>query len=199
MTAVVRLMLLMFWSTCVALVTLDLIRTGLYAWTLFLFVPFWTGALVSWAFRPASASAAAGMGLIAGAAGCLLPLLFGFEGMICVAMALPLAVPLCILGSWLCYKVTPEDARPDLAAALLLPVSLCFDLTAKPPVYEVRTSIVVNAPPRQVWKHVVTFSDIPEPADWFFRAGLAYPKRARIEGSGTGSSAVLRIFDGVLC
>ena len=43
------------------------------------------------------------------------------------------------------------------------------------------------ATPEQVWKHMVSFSRIPEPQEWFFRAGLAYPKRARIEGSGPGA------------
>jgi len=36
--------------------------------------------------------------------------------------------------------------------------------------------------PEQVWKHGVAFSKLPEPQEWFFRAGLAYPKRARLEG-----------------
>jgi hypothetical protein len=30
---------------------------------------------------------------------------------------------------------------------------------------------------------VVAFPDLPEPDQWFFRAGLAYPVRARLEGS----------------
>src|SRR4029453_3322215 len=31
------------------------------------------------------------------------------------------------------------------------------------------------------------FSDIAEPRDWFFRAGVAYPIRARIDGAGPGA------------
>jgi len=34
---------------------------------------------------------------------------------------------------------------------------------------------------------VVSFSDLPEPREWFFRAGLAYPSRARILGTGPGA------------
>jgi uncharacterized protein YndB with AHSA1/START domain len=70
---------------------------------------------------------------------------------------------------------------------LLPPATLTWDSHAKPPVFEVRTSIEIAAPPEQVWRHVVTFSELPEPDEWFFRAGLAYPKRARIEGSGVGA------------
>jgi hypothetical protein len=38
-----------------------------------------------------------------------------------------------------------------------------------------------------VWRHVISFSDIPEPRDWFFKTGVAYPVRARIRGSGPGA------------
>src|SRR4030095_11494964 len=34
---------------------------------------------------------------------------------------------------------------------------------------------------------VVSFSDLPDPQEWYFRAGLAYPKRARINGRGPGA------------
>ena len=46
---------------------------------------------------------------------------------------------------------------------------------------------MVNARPEQVWKHVVTFSELPEPKEWYFHAGLAYPKRARIVDQGLGA------------
>jgi len=51
----------------------------------------------------------------------------------------------------------------------------------------VTTSIEVNAPPEAVWRHVVSFSDITAPPAWYFRTGLAYPLRARIDGSGIGA------------
>jgi hypothetical protein len=46
-----------------------------------------------------------------------------------------------------------ESKRP-VGMALLLPVSILFDVHAKPPVYSVTTSIVVNASPERVWKNV---------------------------------------------
>jgi hypothetical protein len=81
--------------------------------------------------------------------------------------------------------------RPDARGAamlLLLPsASLTFDLKVPPTVFAVHSEVIVHASPEQVWKHVVTFSDLPEPDEWYFRTGLAYPKRARIEGSGKGA------------
>jgi hypothetical protein len=54
-------------------------------------------------------------------------------------------------------------------------------------VFEVRSSLTIAAPPEVVWKNVLTFSDLSEPDEWFFRAGIAYPKRARIVGRGAGA------------
>jgi len=65
--------------------------------------------------------------------------------------------------------------------------TLAYDSTTKPPGFEVRSSIEINAPPAEVWKHVVEFSELAEPQEWYFRAGIAYPKRARIEGAGAGA------------
>jgi hypothetical protein len=38
-----------------------------------------------------------------------------------------------------------------------------------------------------VWKHVVEFSEITEPPEWYFRMGIASPSRARIDGAGVGA------------
>jgi hypothetical protein len=56
-----------------------------------------------------------------------------------------------------------------------------------PPVYEVGTSIEINASPENVWNQVVAFAQIPEPKEWLFRAGIAYPVRAEIIGQGPGA------------
>ena len=56
-----------------------------------------------------------------------------------------------------------------------------------PPVYVVRTAIDIQASPAKVWKQVVSFSEIPPPTEWMFRAGIAYPMRARIQGNGVGA------------
>ena len=48
--------------------------------------------------------------------------------------------------------------------------------------FAVRTKIEIAATPERVW----SFSDLEEPQEWNFRAGFAYPMRARIEGTGEG-------------
>ena len=49
------------------------------------------------------------------------------------------------------------------------------------------TVVAIAAPPDVVWRHVVTFPDVPPPTELLFRAGVAAPTRARIEGSGVGA------------
>jgi hypothetical protein len=70
---------------------------------------------------------------------------------------------------------------------LALPVTAVVEPTAGRALREVRSSVVIAAPPDAVWPQVVAFPQLPEPVDWVFRAGVAYPIRARIEGSGVGA------------
>jgi hypothetical protein len=161
---------------------LSLMRTGTYGLTLFLAAPCLMGAGASWILRPQTGRQAIAIGMYAALAGCSLLLLLGVEGIICIVMALPLAIPLAALGAWLMHKTARAAGL-----LLLIPPSLVFDTTAAPPLYRVQTTIEIAAPPEQVWKHVVTFSELPEPREWYFRGGLAYPKRARIEGTGPGA------------
>jgi hypothetical protein len=56
-----------------------------------------------------------------------------------------------------------------------------------PPTFAVRSAVDINAPPESVWRQVVAFSEIPPPTELIFRAGVAYPVRAEIFGSGTGA------------
>jgi len=98
-------------------------------------------------------------------------------------MATPIVVPLTIGGALLAYW----GQRRSTVACLLLPATLVFDVTAKPPVYSVTTKMVVNAAPERVWRYVVAFPDIAAKPDWQLSTGVAYPIRTRIEGTGVGA------------
>jgi hypothetical protein len=160
-----------------------------YGLTAFVVYPVILGGLAAWIFPPASANQGAAFGALATIAGCCLLLFLGMEGLICIVMALPMALPLGALGGWLVYRIRRSRVPVRSLAALLIlpPASLTWDATARPPVFEVHTALEIAARPEAVWKHVVTFSDLPEPRDWFFRAGVAYPRRAHIDGSGVGA------------
>ena len=101
-----------------------------------------------------------------GAASSCFLLMAGLEGVICILMSWPLVVPLGALGGWLAYlSESRRDAAQGVAMLLLLfPATLTWDVEAPPQVFEVQTEITVAATPEQVWKHVVTFSELPEPS-----------------------------------
>jgi len=181
------------WRLLIALLVIAggiaLLKAGIYGWTAFVLLPVILGALAAWIFRPSTASRAAGLGALTVAAATLSLLALGLDGLICIMMALPLTTPLGALGGLLVYHAeSAMFGKPGLTMLLLLtPATVVYDAKAPSPVFEVRTAITVAATPEQVWKHVVSFSDLAEPREWFFHAGLAYPKRARIEGSGPGA------------
>jgi hypothetical protein len=118
-------------------------------------------------------------------------LLFAFEGIICLAMLFPIAGVMGLLGGLIGYSVavmTPGRATALLLAIALLPVAAGAERAYRPtPEYEVITSIEIDAPPEKVWPHVVGFTELPPPPDWYFRLGIAYPQRATFEGTGVGA------------
>ena len=167
-----------------------LLHIGEYGLTIFVLLPMLLGGLASFVFSPATENQAAALGgLTAMVAVCSL-LIAGMEGLICIVMALPIALPLGVLGACLVYRAASSRAATGgglLMMLVLAPASLTWDAQARPPLLEVHTAIAIAASPEQVWKNLVAFSELPEPQEWYFRAGIAYPIRARIEGSGVGA------------
>ncbi len=117
-------------------------------------------------------------------------LVSAMEGLICLFMALPLALPLALAGAFcgiaLCGRLRPRDA----AVLLLLCVPLLLGSTMREPGWPLRelvTEIEIDAPPEEVWPHVLGFGELPPPAEWIFRLGIAHPLRARLDGEGVGA------------
>jgi Polyketide cyclase / dehydrase and lipid transport len=119
-------------------------------------------------------------------------LCFAFEGLICVLMAAPLAIPLALTGGVVGRAFADErQNRPTrlLLSLLVLPAGAVFDSTHLPDrdAHEVRSVVQIDAPAERVWENVIAFPALPEPTEWWFRAGIAYPRYASIEGSGVGA------------
>jgi hypothetical protein len=169
-----------------------LMRRGIYGIALFAMLPLILGALAECFRRSATPGGAAKIGAAAVLAGNLALLALGGEGLLCILMSIPLTVPLGALGGWFAHAAGRSGVQSNGTAAVLflLPLSagtLGFDLTAKPPVFEARTSIDIAAAPENVWKYVISFPEMAPPDEWFFKAGVAYPERARIVGTGVGA------------
>ncbi len=118
-----------------------------------------------------------------------------WEGVVCIAMASPIAIVLSILGAYFGNRSAgsrqaPRGPAPAYMAVIALPLFMLTEAALHPiaPLYRVDSEIVIDAPPLTVWKNVVTFSDIAGEPAWYFRAGIAYPIRARITGRGAGAT-----------
>jgi hypothetical protein len=117
------------------------------------------------------------------------------DGAICVLMFVPLAMVMSWVGAAVGYALqtgpAPQSGAVQIIAALIffMPLFLGAEKIARPPapIFAVTTSIEINASPERVWDNVIAFSEIPPPTDWLFRAGVAYPVRAQIVGTGAGA------------
>jgi len=115
-----------------------------------------------------------------------------FEGVICLLMAAPLAFPLALFGGYVGRSFTEghkEGPTRLFLGLLALPAGVAFDSTYLPDrnLHEVLSTVEIDAPAERVWENVIEFPALPEPTEWWFRAGIAYPRYASIEGRGVGA------------
>lgn len=167
---------------------------GAYGSVLFLATPFIIGTAASYLFNrgPTVRSIPASLGVAALAvtlAGSSL-LLVALEGLICIAMALPIALVVGLLGAVMGRGIALRDGRISqlLLAFVALPflsgADAALDATT---LRAVRTEVEISATPSAVWPHVVGFAEIETPPPLLFRVGVAYPIRATIDRAGVGA------------
>jgi hypothetical protein len=121
-------------------------------------------------------------------------LMLAKEGAVCLLMAAIPAVIVAVLGAALGVAVgrsrdrTRTARTKDVGALLLLPLASGMGSEIEQPrELAVTTAVVVDAPADVVWSNVVTFPDLPAPTELLFAKGIAYPIRARIDGTGVGA------------
>ncbi len=184
--------------TTLALVILSTIVLQNYAWGLFVGMPFCMGLASVVLFglaRPQSfghcmlvcflATSLAGLGM----------LVFALEGAICLIMAAPIGYFLAMLGGLVGYaiQIRPWSLEHNpfvlLVVTATLPVLMAAEWAVgeEPDLIEVSSAVEIAAPPEEVWKRVISFPELPEPNDWVFHTGVAYPVRAEISGHGPGA------------
>jgi uncharacterized membrane protein YhaH (DUF805 family) len=170
-----------------------------YGWSLFVGVPFvlpMLSVVIYGVGREVTMGECQSIGWLWILIAIVLTVVTAFEGVICIIMMLPLAIPVVLLGATVGYYVVAFGSRGRrdaikyivLLFALLPTMVGAEHLTTPTPLqFTCETSVVIDAPPEAVWRHVVSFSDLDTPDDWLFRTGIAYPIRARIEGTGAGA------------
>ena len=184
-----------------------MVLAATYGWTLFVGTPFVVGLCAAAVYRSHSGSRVGAGWAIGLMATCLVAvglIAIGAEGAICVVMALPLAAMAAVLGGLL-EQLARRRMRSNTAARLhasllfvVLPLLTTGEaaLDRQPEVRPVTTTVVVDAPPEKVWPHVVAFDPLPPPREAVFRAGIAYPVEATMEGEGVGAMRRCRFSTG---
>jgi hypothetical protein len=177
---------------------LAVLAFGGYGWGLFVALPFCLGlssALLYGYREPRSLSRCL---LVSGFAIVLLGgalVALAVEGVLCVTMAAPIAILLALLGGSIGYVIQNRPLRqgevPTMMLVLILtPPGLMGAESLSPPDsqrFEVRTSIKIEAAPEQVWQQLISFPPLPEPEQWLFRLGIAYPIQSSIQGRHVGA------------
>lgn len=124
----------------------------------------------------------------------LMILLVAMDGLICLLMALPLAMFASLIGALVGIAVGASFSKGagtlvPLLAVVMFPGLVAFEgrTPFAPPLRQVVTSVEIDAPIARVWDVVVAFPKITSEPAWIFKAGVACPIEARIEGVGKGA------------
>lgn len=190
-----------------ALVWLGAVLLGEYGWTLFVLLPVFLGFASAAIYDPRGEKGylknfAVGLSSLASIGVMLVAV--AIEGLICLVMALPLAVPLMTAGSFVSYGLTQQWRRSRLTGGLsvllfvAMPMLMGFEKADKsePVFHEVVTSVEIDAPIGDVWKNVVAFPPIDAAPEGVLNLGIAYPIQARIDGEGVGATRRTRFNTG---
>jgi hypothetical protein len=166
------------------MLTISVYWLASYGAALFFGTPLLMGAVAGYQFNravPRSFPSTMGLGLGTVAVAGLALLLFALEGVFCIAMALPLLMPLGLFGGVLGKAIADSSRRPAqelLAVVALLPLMAVVEsYGVKSRECEITTVVEVNAPPEAVWNQVLSFPELPPATEWHFRLGIACPQR----------------------
>lgn len=167
-----------------------------YAFGLFIWLPFVLGATSTLLYghnNTAVRSKLFNVSLLTLLVFCLGLLVFAWEGLICLMMALPIGLFFTWFGHWVSYKIIKSKIGNTTTTIVLLflsgPSLMAFENTkqSKEDIRFVTTNIEINASPEDVWKNVVAFPQLKDPTEFIFKTGIAYPINATIKGQGVGA------------
>jgi hypothetical protein len=173
-------------------------RLGTYGWGVFVALPFCFGlvsVLIYCYHEPRTLKSCLAVSMVSVGIVALALFAFAVEGLVCIIMALPIAIPLSLFGGFIGFIVQRQAGMAAETPSLMLLMMLVpFGVMtaeragpAEPPLMSVHSSIQIDAPAAKVWKNLIEFPDVPEPATSLFRFGVSYPIRARITGEGVGA------------
>jgi uncharacterized protein YndB with AHSA1/START domain len=112
------------------------------------------------------------------------------EGVICLVIVAPLLMTFIIVGSSVGYKMFKKNNQTlNVSVFVMLFGIFIFDsLSVHHYENKVADTMVINAPPAEVWKYVVAYKRIETPGKyWLFRIGMPSPVQSTAEGYYLGA------------
>lgn len=122
------------------------------------------------------------------------------EGIICLIILAPLIMGMVVTGAfagrWLARRAAKAVVHASLAPLIVLAV-FAEALGPMPDfAAEVTDSVIVNAPPEDVWRYVVSYPENQSPPEyWLWSIGLPKPIQSTAEAAEIGATR-LCVFDG---
>jgi len=112
----------------------------------------------------------------------------------CLIMAAPVGLLFTYIGYRIGYwiirgKMGPQAPSISILLILTVPALMAFE-NIEPSTDDLRsvtTTTEINASPAVVWKNVIEFPPLNPPSELIFKAGIAYPINAKIDGTGVGA------------
>lgn len=171
----------------------------------FVIVPLLMGIISAWCWKDlgVKSQVLVLLSCLNGLIGVLLSAVFLGEGVICLLIVSPLIFSFIITGVFIgkaMFKKRNQNLNVSIVSLLIM--LFLVDSVSKHQ-YEnlVSDVVIVNAPPTEVWKHVVAFDRIEKKENyWLFNMGMPSPVAASVDGyyEGAGRKCIFSngyIFD----
>ena len=171
----------------------------------FVIVPLLMGIISAWCWKDLGVKSRilVLLSCLNGLIGVLLSAVFLGEGVICLLIVSPLILAFIITGVFIgraMFKKRNQNLNVSIVSLLFM--FFIVDSVSKHQ-YEnlVSDVVIVNAPPTEVWKHVVAFDRIEKKENyWLFNMGMPSPIAASVDGyyEGAGRKCIFSngyIFD----
>jgi hypothetical protein len=183
-------------SIIVFAVLISAVTFGAYGWGLFVMTPFLVGAVTGYLLNSESElslSTTLNLSILAAGLGSLALIVMALEGLFCIILAAPLALPFVLIGAGLGRTIAKarHKRRTPLMSVAVLPIIFMLE-GAVPPVASIHTryEIEISAPAENVWAALVSDEPIKISPGLPAVAGLAYPIRSKLDGEGVGAKRV---------
>lgn len=166
---------------------------GVLIFSEFVILPILMGIISAWYWRGLhlKGKQLTGYSIVNGLTGILLSFLFLGEGFICLLIVSPLIFGFVIAGAFIgrdMFRRNNKTLNISLVS-ILMAVFIADSLSHHNYENMVSDEIIIDAPPEEVWQHVVAFEKIEErPSYWLFNIGMPSPMATTVSERKLGAN-----------